>query len=90
MRINAGSGPVAVAGLATLAAMPKPLTRECARLSSPGIENDVVRVAADATSSRAMSSICAGTLMRSSAPEASIHTFTRSRRPAAGWYDQHE
>ncbi len=75
---------MAVAGFAKLAAMPKPLAG-IRTLSSPGIENAVVRVAADAMSSRAISSACAGTLSRSSAPAASVQTFSWMSEPPWGF-----
>ena len=83
IRMTAGSGPLARAGLATLAARPNPVAG-MRTLSSPGTENDVVRVAADAMSSRATSSVCAGTLMRSSAPFASAQTLTRMSAAGCG------
>ena len=44
--------------------------------SSPGIENAVIRDAAEATSSRATSSDCDGTLSRTRRPAASAHSVS--------------
>ena len=52
-------------------------------LSSPGFEKVEVREAADAMSSRAISTCCAGMFIRNSRPSGSAHRLT-ARSPAGG------
>ena len=81
IRITAGSG-LSDFGLVMLAARLKPMLGICT-LSSPGSENAAVRDAADAMSSRAISTVCAGMFMRSSRPSVSAHMLT-ARSPVGG------
>ncbi len=77
MSTTAGCGRRAVGALVTVAAMLKPLAGTIT-VSSPSIENADMREAAEATSSRAISSVCAGTLSRTKRPFGSIHRFVVS------------
>jgi hypothetical protein len=77
MSTTAGSLPLAVGAFVTVAAMLKPLagTRT---VSSPSTEKADMREAAEATSSRAISRVCDGTLSRTKLPPASVHRLTAS------------
>ena len=84
IRITAGNGVVAAAGLVIDAARLKPRLG-MSTLSSPGSENAAVLDAAEAMSSRAISICCAGMFMRNMPPSLSAHRLT-ARSPAGGGF----
>jgi len=80
MSTTAGCGARPVDGSVTVPARLKPLA-PMRTDSSPGSENAEMRDAAEATSSRAISSVCAGTLSRTKAPLVSVHRLAVTSAP---------